>query len=360
VFPDDVIRGGEPLSIAMIAHSGPGGSSRMAARLAGALSHRGHDVVQLAPSPWSTTLEPGLDEWRLARFERRVATVVRERAVDVLHYHYAWPFAALVPRLDRRLGAASPLFVGTLHGTDVTQPPARAPLGVLHATDALTTVSHAYAALARERLAVAPLVVANFIEDAPPRARAPALPGRAPRLVHVSSFRPVKDPQTIAALFASVRRASPAELWLVGDGPGLPAVVQELQRARLECDVRVFGYRADAQRLLAQCDVLVMSSREESFCLAALEAMAAGVPVVATAVGGLVELAQGGAALLYPAGDPTAGARRVLELLGDVALRRRLRAAGLERARAFSAEAAVASYERLYRGAALAEVGVAG
>lgn len=360
MFPDDVIRSGGRLSIAMLAHSGPGGSSRMAARLARALSHRGHNVVQLAPAPWSTTLEPVLDEWRLAHFERRVATVVRERAVDVVHYHYAWPFAALVPRLHHRFGAASPLFVGTLHGTDVTQPPARAPLGALHATDALTTVSHAYMALAGERLAVAPLVVPNFIEGAPARACDFASRGRTPRLVHVSNFRPVKDPQAIAALFASVRRASPAELWLVGDGPGLPAVVQELQRAGLECDVRVFGYRADAQRLLAQCDVLVMSSREESFCLAALEAMAAGVPVVATAVGGLVELARGGAALLYPAGDPTAGARHVLELLGDGALRRRLRAAGLERARAFSAEAAVASYERLYRGAALAEVGIAG
>ena len=352
----------ELLSIAMLAHSGPGGSSRMAARLAGALSHRGHDVAQLSPAPWSTTLEPVLDEWRLARFERRVATVVRERSVDVVHYHYAWPFAAVVPRLRRRFGAASPLFVGTLHGTDVTRPPARAPLAALHATDALTTVSHAYAALARERLVVAPLVVANFVEGACATARASdfASCGRTPRLVHVSNFRPVKDSQAIAALFASVRRAAPAELWLVGDGPDLPAVVQEVRRAGLERDVRVFGYRADAQSLLAQCDVLVMSSREESFCLAALEAMAAGLPVVATAVGGLVELAQGGAALLYPAGDPAAGARRVLDLFGDAALRRRLRAAGLERAGAFSAEAALASYERLYRGAALAEVQVAG
>jgi L-malate glycosyltransferase len=353
----------EPLSIAMLAHSGPGGSTRMAERLAGALSTRGHDVAQLSPAPWSTTLEPVLDEWRLARFERRVASVVRERAVDVVHYHYAWPFAAVVLRLRRRFGAASPLFVGTLHGTDVTRPPARAPLAALHATDALTTVSHAYAALARERLAVAPLVVANFVEGAcaaPARACDFASCGRAPRLVHVSNFRPVKDSLAIAALFAGVRRSAPAELWLVGDGPDLPAVVQELRRVGLERDVRVFGYRADAESLLAQCDVLVMSSREESFCLAALEAMAVGLPVVATAVGGLVELAQGGAALLYPAGDPTAGARRVLDLFADAALRRRLRAAGLARARAFSAEAALASYEQLYRGVDLAEVQVAG
>lgn len=349
----------EPLSIAMLAHAGPGGSSRMAARLTAALVRRGHEVAQLSPAPWSTTLEPTLDEWQLARFERRVATVVRERGVDVVHYHYAWPFAAVVPRLRRRLGAASPLFVGTLHGTDVTRPPAHAPLGALRATDALTTVSRAYAALARERFAVAPLVVGNFIEGTPPRACDFAPRGRTPRLVHISNFRPVKNPRAIVALFASVRQAVPAELWLVGDGPGLPAVVEELRRAGLERDARIFGYREDAQRLLAQCDALVMSSNEEGFCLAALEAMAAGLPVVATAVGGLVELAQGGAALLYPAGDPVAGAHRVLELFGDAALRRRLREAGLERARAFSPEVALTSYERLYRGAAVAEAYVA-
>ena len=349
----------EPLSIAMLAHAGPGGSTRMATRLAAALSRRGHRVAQLSPAPWSTTLEPALDGWRLERFERRIAAVVREHAVDVVHYHYAWPFAALVPRLRRRLGAASPRFVGTLHGTDVTRPPARAPLAALRATDTLTTVSHAYAALARERLAVAPVVVGNFVDHAPVPMGESGWRGRTPRLVHVSSFRPVKNPQAIAALFASVRRTVPAELWLVGEGPGLPAAVAELQRAGLGHDVRVFGYRTDAQHLLAQCDVLVMSSNEEGFCLAALEAMAAGIPVVATAVGGLIELARGGAALLYPAGDPEAGARRVLELLADAGLRARLRAAGLRRARVFSAEAALTSYERLYRGAAVAEAQLA-
>jgi N-acetyl-alpha-D-glucosaminyl L-malate synthase BshA len=348
----------ESLSIAMLAHAGPGGSSRMAARLARALSGRGHEVTQLAPAPWSDALDPTLDEWRLARFERRVAAVVRERAVDVVHYHYAWPFAALVPRLRRRLGAAAPLFVGTLHGTDVTRPPVRAPLGALRETNVLTTVSHSYAALARERLAVSPLVIGNFVEDAPAQA-CDSLPGAIlPRLVHVSSFRPVKNPEGIAELFANVRREANAELWLIGNGRGLPAVVEQLRRGGLEGDVRVFGYRSDAQRLLAQCDVLVMTSHEESFGLAALEAMIAGVPVVATAVGGLVELARGDAALLYPVGDPDAGARCVLELLGDDALRRRLRAAGLDRARAFSAEAAVASYEQIYRGVA-AEASVA-
>ena len=331
----------------------------MAARLARALSSRGHGVTQLSPAPWSTTLQPVLDDARLARFERRVAAVVHERAVDVVHYHYAWPFAPVVARLRDRLGTASPLFVGTLHGTDVTWPPPRAPLSVLRATDVLTTVSHHHAALARDRLGVAPLVIGNFLDNGPARSGDSASHRRRLRLVHISNFRPVKDPQTVVRQFAIVRRAMPAELWLVGDGPGLPAVVQDLRREGLARDVRVFGYRADAQRLLAECDLLVMSSREESFCLAALEAMAAGVPVVATAVGGLIELAQGDCALLYPPGDPVAGANRVLEVIGDTALRRRLCAAGLERARTFSAEAALASYELLYRGSAQAEVQLA-
>ena len=327
----------DPRSIAILCHAGPGGSTHVAARLAGALGERGHRVALISAAPprvpaptladvtlepfgppdgagWSTTLEPTWDEWRLGLLERHVESVVRRHAVSVLHYHYAWPFAGIVRRLKRRLGAEAPQFVCTLHGTDVTQPPVAAGRAALADTDAYTTVSHAYAALATRRLGLpaAPLVIPNFVDAANcPKSVDFAQCGRRPRLIHVSSFRPVKDPAAVAAIFAAVRREVDADLWLVGDGPGLPALRDRLRDEGVEQRVRVFGYRTDPLDLLRQCYVLLVTSREESFCLTALEAMACGLAIVGTAVGGFTEVvSDGDCALLYPAGDDAAGAQR--------------------------------------------------
>jgi N-acetyl-alpha-D-glucosaminyl L-malate synthase BshA len=362
-------------SIAVLCHAGPGGSTHVATRLAGALGERGHRVALVAEAPprvpaarlasvaleplrsrdgggWSTALEQTWGQRRLELLERHIESVVRRHGTTVLHYHYAWPFAGIVRRLKRRLGAAAPQFVCTLHGTDVTRPPDDADLGTLADTDAYTTVSHAYAALATERLGLpeAPAVIPNFVDAAScPRSSDFGQYGRRPRLIHVSSFRPVKDPDAVADIFASVRRCVDAELWLVGDGPGLPALRDRLRLAGLEQHVRLFGYRADVLDLLRCCDVLVMTSREESFGLAALEAMGCGLAVVGTAVGGFAELVgDSDSALLYPPGDHPAGARRVLEVLGDRELRLRMGHAALARARAFSVANAVERYEALY------------
>lgn len=340
----------------MLCHAGPGGSSRVALRLADALEHRGHRVSVVPAGPWRTTLEPTWDGWRLAQLERRVEAAIRENGVRVLHYHYAWPFAHLVRGLKRRLGSAAPLVVGTLHGTDVTHPPDESAIAALRHTDAWTTVSDPYAALAHKRLLLGhrPAVIPNFLDAARfPRSSdfmEPGARGRRPRLVHVSNFRPVKAPEGVAHIFAAVRKHQDAELWLIGDGPELPRVRSVIRRAGLERDVRVLGYRVDVAPLLAQCDVLVMSSLEESFCLAALEAMASGLAVVGTAVGGFAELAEHErTAMLYPQGDYATAARLAQRLLADHPLRLDLRRAAVERARAFSVAAAVDRYEAIYR-----------
>jgi N-acetyl-alpha-D-glucosaminyl L-malate synthase BshA len=339
--------------IAMLCHAGPGGSTRVALHLAASLEQRGHEVSVVPAGPWRPTLETTWDDWHLAQLERRLVATVLEDDVQVLHYHYAWPFARLVRGLKRRLGPAAPLVVGTLHGTDVTHPPGTREIAALRHTDTWTTVSPAYAALAHRRLRLRqrPVVVPNFLDAGRfPRSSDFASGGRRPRLVHVSNFRPVKDPEAVAHVFAAVRQQHGAELWLVGDGPELPRVVSALARLGLERDVQVWGYRTDVDQLLARCDVLVMSSREESFCLAALEAMAAGLAVVGTAVGGFAELAEHGrSAMLYAPGDVATAAGLVGRLLTDDALRLGLRRAAVERALDFSVVAAVEGYEAVYR-----------
>jgi N-acetyl-alpha-D-glucosaminyl L-malate synthase BshA len=284
--------------------------------------------------------------------------LVRDHGVDVIHYHYAWPFARVLDRLKRSMRSAAPLIVGTLHGTDVTHPPDQSAIDALGSTDRFTTVSNAYADLASQRLGLArrPTVIANFVDPAAfplsvdftdPVAGRPR-----PRLVHVSNFRPIKAPHGVVEIFAAVRKRRDAELWLVGDGPELPSVVAALDRAGLSGDVHILGYRDDVGQLLAQCDVLVMSSLEESFCLSALEAMAGGLAVVGPDVGGFAELTgHGRTGMLYERGDFAAAARLVERLLSDHALRLGLRRAATDHARTFSVTAAVDAYLSVYSAA---------
>jgi N-acetyl-alpha-D-glucosaminyl L-malate synthase BshA len=366
------------VNIAMLCHASLGGSSRVATRLAYALEGRGHDValvsaspppapakeltaVELAPftshrsSEWTTVIHSTWNARRLAALERHLAALVRRNAVDVLHYHYAWPFAHVVRPLRARLGGLMPLVVATLHGTDVTHPPDGTDLGLLQEVDVVTTVSESHAAVASDRLELwsTPTVIPNFVElgDFPASTdfADPASARSRPRIVHVSNFRPVKDPEGIARIFVAIRRSISAELWLVGAGPGLAAAVSYLQRAGLGDDVRTLGYRADVGNVLRDCDLLLMASREESFCLAALEGMASGLTLVGTSVGGLRELARHGhTALLFEPGAYEQGAEHAVRALTDHALRLRLRAAARARARRFSSHVAVEQYEKLY------------
>jgi hypothetical protein len=134
------------MRIALLCHASLGGSSTVATRLAYGLERRGHSVslVSAAPPPaptkelsairlelfgarqqsgWTTVVEPTWDMLRLAALERHIEAIVLRDGIEVVHYHYAWPFAHIVRRLKARLGPASPLFVGTLHGTDVMHAP---------------------------------------------------------------------------------------------------------------------------------------------------------------------------------------------------------------------------------------------
>jgi glycosyltransferase involved in cell wall biosynthesis len=150
----------------------------------------------------------------------------------------------------------------------------------------------------------------------------------------------------------------PPRLWIAGEGPERAALERQAARAGLGERVRFLGRREDAADLLAACDVFVMPSRREGLGVAALEAMAAGRPVVASRVGGLAAAVQeGGTGLLVPPEDPAALASALSTLLGDATLRARLGAAGPARVvAAFGAEAMVEAYEKLYR-EILAEVG---
>jgi len=190
----------------------------------------------------------------------------------------------------------------------------------------------AYAALARERL----------------------WPGR-PVLGTVANLSRDKDPVTLLRGFAEIRKTFPcARLVIVGDGPEAGAARAEAERLGVAPDVEFLGFRGDVPRVLAALDVFVLSTRTEGMGIAILEAMAAGVPVVASAVGGVPEVVEDGVTgRLFAAGDAAALRDAVVEILNDRALREGLVGRALVRVRErFSLDRMAGEYSRLYRGAA--------
>ena len=367
------------MRVGLLCHSGIGGSVRIACTLASELARRGHSVHVMAQRPpvadWlkdsgvflHTLLPPAngrlpVDlkvDWsndEQAVFRSLVAGVARSERLQVLHAHYAVPFAHIAASLARSLGDSGAVTVATLHGTDVSihgrEPAQRRLLSEnLRALAAVTTVSHDHARLARHLFALRerPLVIPNFIDIT--RFKPTQSPHRdRPRIVHVSNFRGVKDPRSLAHVFLGVRERIDAELWLVGDGPSLPALREMLSETRAEGAVRFFGATTDVVPILREADLLLMTSVVESFCVAAAEAMACGIPVVAPRVGGLAEVVSDGTTgHLFPVGAHADAADAVVELLARPWLRRRAGSAARRQAARFACERIVPRYERLYR-----------
>jgi N-acetyl-alpha-D-glucosaminyl L-malate synthase BshA len=306
------------------------------------------------PNPASDRLEADCTSGDVRRMVQRIIPVAGD--LDILHFHYAVPFATVTDEVRRRLGPRAPRLVGTLHGTDVTVFGRRALRRVqlarrLASLDAVTTVSRSYAALGARILGIpSPLVIPNFVDLDRFRPARDASRGRRPRLLHVSNFRPVKDPEMVARVFVRVRKEIDAELWLVGDGQAMRSVQQVVQAAGVDEDVRLFGLRRDVAPVVRGADLLLVTSRSESFCLAALEAAACAVPAVAGRVGGLPEVvADEETGLLYAPGDEGAATEAALLLLRDTERRHVMGVAARARAMRFSADAIVGRYEELYR-----------
>jgi glycosyltransferase involved in cell wall biosynthesis len=174
------------------------------------------------------------------------------------------------------------------------------------------------------------LVIPNAVDVAAfPRA---ALRGGVVELISVGRLREPKDFITLARALARLRRGS-FRASLVGDGPDRSTIEAELGHLGLTDAVALLGDRSDVPELLARADVFVCSSRSEGMPVSILEAMAAGLPVVASSVGGVPELVDDGrTGFLVPPGEAVALADALALLVGDPALRERLGAAAHQEA----------------------------
>ncbi len=308
---------------------------------------------------------PGLD----LRAARRIAGEVRRRRLEVLHAHQYGPY--FYAALARLAGGRRARLVLTEHGRhhpDVV--PARRRwanrllLGRL--ADAVNACSEfsARALVEREglgsgigkgRVEVIPngVDLARFrpAEDVAGARRALGLAPDAALVVCVARFHPVKDHETLLRAFTGVVGERPeCALVLVGDGPERPRLEALAEGLGLGERVRFLGVRGDVREILRAADLFALTSLSEAAPLTLLEAMATGLPVVATAVGGVPEIVRDGVeGRLVPRGDPPAVATAILELLRDRGRAAEMGRAGRARVEArYRLEDTVAAYGELY------------
>ena len=362
-----------------------GGSGVVASELALALAESG-DTVHVVSSarPPRLTEAPGvhfhavdgLEIMDYALFDsppytlalaNRLAQVTRDGRLDLLHVHYAAPHAVAALLARQMLAEAAngqprcPL-VTTVHGTDVTlvgaHPSFRDVVGwALRGSDRVTAPSHALRQEVTERFSLAdPVdVVPNFVPIAASRvsreAAGEASPGAGMQIVHISNFRPVKRVADVVAAFALVRQRLPVRLCLVGDGPDRADAERQCRELGLADHVSFVGNQALVEPFLEQSDLFLSASESESFGLASLEALACGVPVVATRTGGVPEVVcEGGNGLLCPVGDVESLAASCVSLLCDPSRRSAFSEHGRRWARSrFGRGAIVARYREIYR-----------
>jgi L-malate glycosyltransferase len=322
-----------------------GGSGVVATELGLELAMRGHEVHFISyamPIRLSGTSEriffhevevtayPLFDHppYTLA-LATKMAEVAEEASLDLLHVHYAIPHSvsALLARMmtsPRRLP-----FITTLHGTDITLVGNdRSYLPIvrfsIEQSDGVTAISNYLRDRTVKEFEIkrAIEVIPNFVNcdlykrsgDAAARAR--WAPEGEPILMHLSNFRPVKRVTDVVEIFALIREKMPAKLVLMGDGPDRGAAEYIVRKKRLSKDVFFLGKQDHVQEKLGLADLFLLPSDSESFGLAALEAMACQVPVVATDVGGLPEVVTHGIdGYLFEPRDVATAAKYALDIL---------------------------------------------
>ena len=293
----------------------------------------------------------------------KLAQVAKIQQLDILHVHYAFPHAVSA-YLAKQIAADTRLkVVTTLHGTDITvlgQDPTLIDIirFAINESDMVTAVSQSLIDDTRRTLQIERSIelAHNFVDERIyyPREvgalRAEFAQPHEKVLMHISNFRPVKRVSDVVDLFTLVRRQMPAKLLFVGEGPELPKIMARVREAGLAECVYFLGKQDEVAELISIADLLLLPSEKESFGLAALEAMACGVPVLASNTGGIPELIEHEVSgLMAPVGEISTMARLALSLLSDEQRLADMRQAAIARARArFSADAIVRRYEQLY------------
>jgi L-malate glycosyltransferase len=367
------------LKIGITCYPTLGGSGVIATELGKKLAKKGHDIHFITSSvPFRLdTLLPNVffHEVEMSHYPvfqyppydlvlaNKMAEVIDEEELDVLHVHYAVPHA-ICAILAKAIAKRDVKIVTTLHGTDITV------LGIdnglrkmiVHAieeSDKVTAVSESLVKQTREMLDVtSPIdVVYNFIDEAiyhPTDVKKIrkqfGIEDHEKVLVHISNFRKVKRVQDVVQVFSYVQEKLPSKLLLIGDGPEYSDILRDVQERGLEENVLFLGKQNNVAALLNMADLMVLPSEKESFGLVLLEAMACGVPCIASDVGGIPEVIQHKKnGFVTKLGDVNQMAAYALDLLTDEKKWKNYSEAAMHHAEeAFHSDHIVAQYEAIY------------
>ncbi len=294
----------------------------------------------------------------------KMVDVVRYENLDLLHVHYAIPHA-MVAYIAKKIllteGRYVPV-ITTLHGTDITlvgNNRTFAPVVEfsINKSDGVTAVSQS---LKDETLSLFNIsrdiqVIHNFIDFTrfkklnKEHFKHIIAPAGEKILVHTSNFRKVKRVQDVIQVFKRVRDKIPSKLLLIGDGPERQDMEALCRKLGTCDDIRFLGKQEAVEELLAIADVFIIPSENESFGLAALEAMACEVPVISTNVGGLPEVnINGVTGFMSNLGDVEDMARNTIFLLSDDEILNQFKQNALEQAKKFDIHNILPQYEQYY------------
>jgi len=369
------------MNIGIVCYASVGGSGVVASELARCLADRGHRThiissdtpFRLRDSDSNVRFHrvetPGYPVFRepqyLLALTNRLVQVSRAHQLDIIHAHYAIPHAAAAYLARQILAGAGrgPRTITTLHGTDVTilgaDPSYRETVAFcIDQSDAVTAVSASLRDDTRREMRVRSdiVVIPNFLDCSfHRRAVDPQLRARFCRadeklVIHISNLRPVKQVDAVVRVFAQIRERVSARLLIVGEGPELSRAEQLIEQLGVSAHVELVGEAQDVVSLLSISDLFLLPSLQESFGLSALEAMACGVPVVASNVGGLPEVVTDGVTgFLHPPDDVRGMAASAIAILSDPAAHGRMAADAARLAQErFNADRIVPQYEVLY------------
>ena len=368
------------MRIGIVCYPTFGGSGVLATELGKALAQKGHQIhfityqqpVRLngfIPNIFYHEVQvPTYPLFDYPPYETALAStlvdVIKNNQLQLLHVHYAIPHASaayMAKRILEQEGIYVPV-ITTLHGTDITlvgRDKTYAPVVAfsINQSDAITAVSYnlceeTYNTFKIEKQIQ---VIHNFV-DVQRFQRKPIdafkkviAPNGERVLLHASNFRKIKRVEDVVKIFYNVQKEIPSKLLFVGDGPER-ATAEALSRELGICDdVRFVGKQEQMEDILAIADLFLLTSEYESFGLAALEAMAAGVPVVSTNAGGLGEImVEGKTGYMGNVGDVEAMSRHAINIIENEERLQQFKGAAAEHANTFDIHNIIPIYEKLY------------
>jgi L-malate glycosyltransferase len=367
------------MKIGIVCYPTFGGSGVLATELGMALSEKGHEVhfityqqpVRLHFHPnvyYHEVTVPAYPLFDFAPYETvltgTMVDVITNNQLDILHVHYAIPHASaayFAMQILKKQGKDIP-FITTLHGTDITlvgRDPKYMPVVTfsMNESSAITAVSENLKQETYKHFDIEKEihVITNFVDTQrfqhsdKEHFKKMLAPSGERILAHVSNFRKVKRVDDVIRVFEKIRKVIPSKLLMIGDGPERPNT-EELARHLEVCnDVRFLGKQEQVDEILSITDLFILPSEYESFGLAALEAMACGVPVISTNTGGLPEInVPGVTGYLSDVGDIDNMAENAIKIIKNDSTLQQFKSNALEHTRNFERDKIVPLYENLY------------